>query len=354
LITSTTKEIQITSTELSIEQWRKKMAKIYYDKDVDKSLFNGKTVGIIGYGSQGRAHALNLRDSGVSVVVSEPEGTPNWKRAKEENFTPLSTSDLVKKADVIMFLAQDTIQPAVYKSDIEPNLKTGKALGFAHGFSIVYRQILPPEDIDIFMVAPKGPGDLLRVQYEEGKGVPCLVAAEQNPTGNALKIALAYAQALGGTRCGVVETTFREETETDLFGEQAVLCGGATELIIAGFETLVNAGYQPEVAYYETCHEMKLIVDLIIERGIQGMRDVISDTAEYGDYSRGPRVITAEVRKEMKKILLEVQNGTFAREWILENQVGKPVYNALKYKAENHLIEKIGKVMRSMMPWLKK
>jgi len=331
-----------------------KMAKIYYDKDADLGVLKNKTVGIIGYGSQGRAHALNLRDSGLNVIVAELSGTPNWKKAEEDNFKPLSTPELVKKADVMMMLTQDNLQPLVYENEIKPNLKDGKALGFAHGFSIVFSQITPPETIDIFMVAPKGPGDLVRTQFTEGKGVPCLVAVEQNPTGNALKIALAYAKALGGTRCGVVETTFQEETETDLFGEQVILCGGVTELIRASFETLVEAGYQPEVAYYETCHELKLIVDLIIERGIQGMRKVISDTAEYGDMTRGPRVITDSVRQEMKKILKEIQDGTFAREWILENKIGRPVFNALAKRAEKHLIEEVGAKMRSMMPWLKK
>ena len=330
------------------------MAKIYYDKDADLGVLKNKTVGIIGYGSQGRAHALNLRDSGLNVIVAELSGTPNWKKAEEDNFKPLSTPELVKKADVMMMLTQDNLQPLVYENEIKPNLKDGKALGFAHGFSIVFSQITPPETIDIFMVAPKGPGDLVRTQFTEGKGVPCLVAVEQNPTGNALKIALAYAKALGGTRCGVVETTFQEETETDLFGEQVILCGGVTELIRASFETLVEAGYQPEVAYYETCHELKLIVDLIIERGIQGMRKVISDTAEYGDMTRGPRVITDSVRQEMKKILKEIQDGTFAREWILENKIGRPVFNALAKRAEKHLIEEVGAKMRSMMPWLKK
>jgi ketol-acid reductoisomerase len=331
-----------------------KMAKIYYDKDADLGVLKNKTVGIIGYGSQGRAHALNLRDSGLNVIVAELSGTPNWKKAEEDNFKPLSTPELVKKADVMMMLTQDNLQPLVYENEIKPNLKDGKALGFAHGFSIVFSQITPPETIDVFMVAPKGPGDLVRTQFTEGKGVPCLVAVEQNPTGNALKIALAYAKALGGTRCGVVETTFQEETETDLFGEQVILCGGVTELIRASFETLVEAGYQPEVAYYETCHELKLIVDLIIERGIQGMRKVISDTAEYGDMTRGPRVITDSVRQEMKKILKEIQDGTFAREWILENKIGRPVFNALAKRAEKHLIEEVGAKMRSMMPWLKK
>ena len=330
------------------------MAKIYYDKDADLSTLKGKKVGIIGYGSQGRAHALNLRDSGLDVIVSELEGTSNYERAVKDNFKPVDAATLVKECDVFMMLVQDNVQPFVYKDFIEPNLKDGQAMGFAHGFSIHFNQIVPPENIDVYMVAPKGPGDLVREQFEQGQGVPCLVAVYQNPTGNALKIGLAYAKALGGTRCGVVETTFKEETETDLFGEQAVLCGGVTQLIKYAFETLVEAGYQPELAYYETCHELKLIVGLIIERGIQGMRDVISDTAEYGDMTRGPRVVGEIVKEEMKDILKEIQTGEFAREWILENQVGRPVYNALKKQAREHLIEKIGEKMRGMMPWLKK
>jgi len=330
------------------------MAKIYYDKDADLNTLKGKKVGIIGYGSQGRAHALNLRDSGLDVIVSELEGTSNYEKAVKDNFKPVDAATLVKECDVFMMLVQDNVQPFVYKDFIEPNLKEGQAMGFAHGFSIHFNQIVPPENIDVYMVAPKGPGDLVREQFEQGQGVPCLVAVYQNPTGNALKIGLAYAKALGGTRCGVVETTFKEETETDLFGEQAVLCGGVTQLIKYAFETLVEAGYQPELAYYETCHELKLIVDLIIERGIQGMRDVISDTAEYGDMTRGPRVVGEIVKEEMKDILREIQTGEFAREWILENQVGRPVYNALKRQAREHLIEKIGEKMRGMMPWLKK
>ncbi len=330
------------------------MAKIYYDKDADLNVLKSKKVGIIGYGSQGRAHALNLRDSGLDVIVSELEGTPNYEKAVKDNFKPVDTATLVKECDVFMMLVQDNVQPSVYRNFIEPNLKEGQAMGFAHGFSIHFNQIVPPESIDVYMVAPKGPGDLVREQFEQDQGVPCLVAVYQNPTGNALKIALAYAKALGGTRCGVVETTFKEETETDLFGEQAVLCGGVTQLIKYAFETLVEAGYQPELAYYETCHELKLIVDLIIERGIQGMREVISDTAEYGDMTRGPRVVSEVVKEEMRKILKEIQTGEFAREWILENQVGRPVYKALKRQAKEHLIEKIGEKMRNMMPWLKK
>jgi len=329
------------------------MAKIYYEKDADLGVFSGKKVGIIGYGSQGRAHALNLRDSGVDVVVSELEGTPAYKKAVNDDFKVVDAAEVVKTCDVFMMLVQDNAQPTVYKNFIHPNLKKGQAMGFAHGFSIRFNQIVPPEDIDVFMVAPKGPGDLVRDQFAQGQGVPCLVAVYQNPTGNALKIALAYAKGLGGTRCGVVETTFKEETETDLFGEQVVLCGGVTQLIKDAFEILVESGYQPEVAYYETCHELKLIVDLINTRGIQGMRDVVSDTAEYGDMTRGPRVINECVREEMKDILKEIQTGKFALEWILENQAGRPVYNSLKEEAREHLIEKVGAKMRSMMPWLK-
>jgi ketol-acid reductoisomerase len=330
------------------------MAKIYYDKDADLKFLKDKVVGIIGYGSQGRAHSLNLRDSGLNVIVSELEGTQNYEKAKKDGFQPISADQLTKKADVIMILVQDNVQPYVYESQIGPNLKKGKYIGFAHGFSIHYSQIVPPKDINVFMVAPKGPGDLVRDQFTKGEGVPCLVAVYQDPSGDTLKVGLAYAKGLGGTRCGVVETTFKEETETDLFGEQVILCGGATSLIKAAFEILVEAGYQPEVAYYETCHELKLIVDLIIERGIQGMRQVISDTAEYGDMTRGPRVINESVREEMKKILKEIQTGEFAREWILENRVGRPVFNSLRRQSEEHLIEKVGKKMRDMMPWLKK
>jgi len=330
------------------------MAKIYYDKDADLKFLKDKVVGIIGYGSQGRAHALNLRDSGLNVIVSELKGTPNYEKAKKEGFEPVKADELTKKADVIMILVQDNVQPYVYESQIGPNLKKGKYIGFAHGFSIHFSQIVPPKDVNVFMVAPKGPGDLVRDQFTKGQGVPCLVAVYQDPSGDTLNIGLAYAKGIGGTRCGVVETTFKEETETDLFGEQVILCGGATALIKAAFDILVKNGYQPEVAYYETCHELKLIVDLIIERGIQGMRQVISDTAEYGDMTRGPRVINESVKEEMEKILKEIQTGEFAREWILENRVGRPVFNALRRQSEEHLIEKVGKKMRDMMPWLKK
>ncbi|MGC8977464.1 MAG: ketol-acid reductoisomerase [Candidatus Ratteibacteria bacterium] len=330
------------------------MAKIYYDSDADLKFLKDKVVGIIGYGSQGHAHSLNLRDSGLNVIVSELEGTQNYQKAKNDGFEVFKADDLTKKADVIMILVQDNLQPYVYEKEIAPYLSSGKYIGFAHGFSIHYSQIVVPDNMNVFMVAPKGPGDLVRDQFTKGQGVPCLVAVYQDPSGDTLNIALSYAKGIGGTRCGVVETTFKEETETDLFGEQVILCGGVTSLIKAAFEILVEEGYQPEVAYYETCHELKLIVDLIIERGIQGMRKVISDTAEYGDMTRGPRVINESVREEMKKILKEIQTGEFAREWILENRVGRPVFNSLRRQAEEHLIEKVGKKMRDMMPWLKK
>ena len=330
------------------------MARIFYDKDADLGLLKGKKVAIIGYGSQGRAHSLNLRDSGVTVLVSELAGTPNAELAKKDGFTPIPAAQAVKEGDLIMMLVQDILQPVVYQKDVAPNLTEGKALGFAHGFSIHFNQIVTPRNVDVYMVAPKGPGALVREQFTQGKGVPCIIAAQQDHSGKCLAVALAYAKGLGGTRCGVVETTFQEETETDLFGEQVVLCGGVTELIRASFDTLVEAGYQPEIAYYETCHELKLIVDLIIERGIQGMRKVISDTAEYGDMTRGPRIITEETREEMRDILAEIQNGEFAREWILENRVGAPVFNALARQGEEHLIEEVGAKMRAMMPWLKK
>jgi len=330
------------------------MAKIFYDKDADLKIVKSKKVAIIGYGIQGRAHSLNLRDSGVKVVVAELSGTPNYEKATEDGFKPISAKEATSAADIIMMLVQDNLQPDVYRSEVLPGLKKGKALGFAHGFSIVFHQIVPPRDVDVFMVAPKGPGSLVRDMFIQGKGVPCLVAVEEEFTGQALKLALSYAKAIGGSRSGIIETTFKEETETDLFGEQTVLCGGVSALIKAGFETLVEAGYQPEVAYYETCHELKLIVDLINERGITGMRKGVSDTAEYGDITRGPRVIDQHVKDQMRKILTEIQTGEFAREWILENRVGRPVYHALGKKDEVHQIEIVGKKLRGMMAWLKK
>lgn len=329
------------------------MAKVYYDRDVNTSILKKKTIAIIGYGAQGRAQALNLRDSKFKVIVSELKGTPNYKKAKKDGFDPLSAAGASKKADVIHILAPDTIQPQIYKKDIEPNLKKGNALGFSHGFNIHFHQILPPSDVDVYMVAPKGPGTLVREVYEQGQGVPCLAAVYQNPTKNAKKIALAYARGLGGTKAGVMETTFKEETETDLFGEQVVLCGGLTKLIQRAFETLVEAGYQPEVAYFECLHEVKLITDLINVKGISGMREVVSDTAEYGDLTRGKRVVNDKTKTEMNNILGEIQSGEFAREWILENQANQPVFKGLKNKEESHLIEKTGQKLRKMMPWMK-
>ncbi len=330
------------------------MAKIYYDKDADLGLLKGKTIAIIGYGIQGRGQSLCLRDSGCKVVVSEMAGTPNFEQAKKDGFTPLSASEACAKADIIQILTQDHVQAKVYQQAVKPNLKKGKALCFSHGFNIHFKEIVPPKDVDVFMVAPKGPGALVRRMYEEGKGVPSLVAVFQNATGKALKIALAYAKALKATKAGVIETNFKEETETDLFGEQAVLCGGVTELITAGFDTLVDAGYQPEIAYFEVLHELKLITDLVQEYGISGMRRRVSNTACYGDLSRGPRIITKETRKEMKKMLKEIQSGKFAKEWIRENELGRPNFNKLLKKGDGHPIEKVGNQLREMMPWMHK
>ncbi|MBE3591469.1 MAG: ketol-acid reductoisomerase [Thermoanaerobacter sp.] len=330
------------------------MAKMYYDKDADLNLLKNKKIAIIGFGSQGHAHALNLRDSGLDVVVGLYEGSKSKERAEKEGLRVYTVEEAAKVADIIMILIPDEKQAKVYKESIEKNLTEGKALAFAHGFNIHFKQIVPPKNVDVFMVAPKGPGHLVRRVYQEGKGVPNLVAVYQDYTGKAFDLALAYAKGIGGTRAGVIETTFKEETETDLFGEQAVLCGGVTELMKAGFETLVEAGYQPEIAYFECVHEMKLIVDLIYEGGFSYMRYSISDTAEFGDYMTGKRIITEETRKEMKKVLSEIQSGKFAKEWLLENQVGRPQYNAIKDKEANHLIEKVGKGLREMMAWIKK
>ncbi|OPX29140.1 MAG: ketol-acid reductoisomerase [Candidatus Omnitrophica bacterium 4484_171] len=329
------------------------MAKVYYDKEVSLDILKKKTVAVVGYGAQGRAQALNLRDSGIKVIVSELEGTPNYKAAKKDGFLPLDAYQASKKADVIHILTQDTIQPSVYEKYILPNLKKGKAIGFSHGFNIHFNQIVPPAFVDVYMVAPKGPGTLVRDMYTAKKGVPCLVAVYQDATKKAKKVGLAYAKAIGGTRAGVIETTFREETETDLFGEQVVLCGGVTKLIQRGFETLVEAGYQPEIAYFECCHELKLITDLIYAKGIEGMRYVISDTAEYGDLTRGKRIVTDETKRQMKKILEDIQSGEFAREWILENKANRVVFNALRKQEKEHLIEKIGAKLRKMMPWIR-
>jgi ketol-acid reductoisomerase len=330
------------------------MAKIYYDKDADLNLLKGKKIAIIGYGIQGRGQALCLRDSGCEVVVSEMEGTPNFQTAKNDGFVPVDAATAAKAADIIQILTQDHVQAKVYKESIKPNLKKGKALCFSHGFNIRFKQIKPSKNVDVFMVAPKGPGALVRKMFEEGKGVPCLIAIFQDATGEAKQIGLAYAKAIGATRAGVIETTFDEETETDLFGEQAVLCGGVSELIKAGFDTLIDAGYQPEIAYFEVLHELKLITDLIQEKGISGMRRGVSNTACYGDLTRGPRIITERTRKEMKKILKEIKSGKFAREWIKENELGRPNFNKLIQDGDNHKIEAVGKELREMMPWMKK
>ena len=323
--------------------------KVYYDSDINQKKLKNRKVAIIGYGSQGHAHALNLRDSGVDVAVGLREGSGSWEKAKQAGFKVLSVEDAAKWADIIMILAPDTSQAGIYNEGISDNLEAGNAVAFSHGFNIHYGQIVPPPNVDVFMVAPKAPGHTVRGQYEEGAGVPMLVAIHQDATGEAKDIALAYAGAIGGGRAGIIETTFKDETETDLFGEQAVLCGGLTSLIMAGFETLVEAGYPPEMAYFECCHEVKLIVDLIYEGGISNMRYSISDTAKYGDITRGPRVVDEDAKKEMKKILTEIQNGVFAREWILENRAGRPVYNALMKKGETHPIEDIGGQLRGMM-----
>ena len=327
--------------------------KIYYDKDADFKDLKGKKIAIIGYGSQGHAQAQNLRDSGLDVIVSQRKGGENYELALKHGFKPVSASEAAKEADLIQILTQDHIQAKLYEEDVKPNLRKGKVLLFSHGFNIHYGQIVPPKEIDVVMIAPKGPGHLVRREYEKGAGVPSLLAIYQDYTKKAKKTALAYAKGLGATRAGVIETTFREETETDLFGEQCVLCGGVTELIKAGFDTLVEAGYHPEIAYFECLHELKLIVDLMYEGGLSYMRYSVSDTAEYGDLTRGKRIITQETRREMRRILQEVQNGNFAREWIIENRIGRPVFTALRKKEAEHPIEIVGKKLRSMMGWLK-
>jgi len=329
------------------------MAKIYYDKDCNLKLLEGKVIGIIGYGSQGHAHAQNLRDSGCQVIVAEAKGTPGWKKAHDANFKVLTAAEAAKEADIIVMLAPDNLQREIYYGSIEGGLSKGKMLMFAHGFNIHYGQITPPPEVDVTMIAPKGPGPMLRQLYTEGIGLPALVAVHQDASGKARDIALAYARGIGCTRAGVIETTFAEETETDLFGEQTVLCGGVTALVKAGFETLVEAGYQPEIAYFECFHELKLIVDLMYNGGLTHMRKSVSDTAEYGDYTRGPRVIDDLAKDEMRLILSEIQDGSFAKEWILENQAGRPVYKALKRMDEEHPIELVGRELRGMMPWLK-
>ncbi len=329
--------------------------KVFYDQDADFSLIKDKTVAIIGYGSQGHAHAQNLRDSGVKVVIGQREGGPNWKLAKDHGFEPMDAAKASAAADIIMILVQDQYQADLYNECIKPSLKAGKTLAFGHGFNIHFNQIVPPADVDVIMIAPKGPGHMVRRVYTEGSGVPCIVAVHQDASGKAFQTALAYAKGIGGTRSGVLQTTFTEETETDLFGEQVVLCGGVSELVKAGFETLVNAGYQPEIAYFECLHELKLIVDLIYEGGLAKMRYSISDTAEYGDYTRGPRIITDATRAEMKKILTEIQNGQFAKDFILENKAGgRAHFLAMRRVNAAHQIEEVGGKLRGMMSWLKK
>lgn len=327
------------------------MAKIYYQEDCNMSLLEGKTIAIIGYGSQGHAHALNLKESGCNVIVGLYKGSKSWAKAEAQGFEVYTAAEAAKKADIIMILINDEKQAKMYKEDIAPNLEPGNMLMFAHGFAIHFGQIVPPADVDVTMIAPKAPGHTVRSEYQRGRGTPCLVAVHQDATGKALDKALAYAQAIGGARAGVLETTFRVETETDLFGEQAVLCGGVTALMKAGFETLVEAGYAPENAYFECIHEMKLIVDLIYESGFAGMRYSISNTAEYGDYITGPKIVTDETKKAMKKILADIQDGSFAKEWLLENQAGCPHFNAMRKREAEQPLEQIGKNLRKLYSW---
>ncbi len=328
------------------------MARIYYEDDASLEPLSGKTVAVIGYGSQGHAHALNLRDSGVRVVVGLREGSPSWKEAEEAGLEVLPVAEAAARGDIIAVLIPDQAQPVVYREKIAPHLSPGKCLLFAHGFNIHYGQIVPPSNVDVIMVAPKAPGHRVREVFAEGGGTPGLLAVYQDATGKAKELALAYAKGIGCTRAGVIETTFAEETETDLFGEQVVLCGGVTALIKAAFEVLVEAGYQPEIAYFECLHELKLIVDLIQQGGLTYMRHSISDTAEYGDYVAGPRIVTEETKQEMRRILREVQDGTHARNWILENMAGRPFFNAMRKKEREHPIEEVGRKLRRMMPWL--
>ena len=329
------------------------MVQMYYDKDADLGALSGKTVAIIGYGSQGHAQAQNLRDSGVKVIVADVEGSPNWNLAKEHGFSPMSAAEAAKQADWIQMLVPDELQPKVYKKELSRRMRKNMVYGCSHGFAIHFGTIKPPEVVDVVMVAPKGPGHLVRSEFERGAGVPCLIAVKQDASGSAKKMALAYAKGIGGTRAGVIETTFAEETETDLFGEQSVLCGGVTELIKAGFDTLVAAGYQPEIAYFECMHEMKLIVDLFYQGGISYMYYSVSNTAEYGGLTRGPRVIGKQSRKAMQKILADVRSGKFAREWIRETKKGWPNFKPLEAKEKGLLIEQVGKNLRRMMPWIK-
>jgi ketol-acid reductoisomerase len=327
---------------------------MYYDGEANLDLLKGKKVAVIGYGSQGHAHALNLQESGVDVVVGLYKGSKSWDRATDAGLEVLEVCTATKCSDVIMILAPDELQSKIYKESIQPYLKDGDALVFAHGFNIHFNQIMPPQNVDVFMVAPKGPGHLVRRVYQEGKGVPALIAVFQDYSGKAKEFALAYAKGIGATKAGVLETTFKEETETDLFGEQAVLCGGVTELIKAGFDTLTNAGYQKEIAYFECLHELKLIVDLLYEGGFENMRYSVSDTAEYGDYMVGKRIINEDTRKEMAKVLEEIQNGEFARDWLVENQINRPNFSAIKRRELEHPLVGVGKELRSMMSWIKK
>lgn len=329
------------------------MANIYYDEDANLTLLDGKKIAVIGYGSQGHAHALNLKDSGCDVVVGLREGSESWPRAEASGLTVLPMSEAAAMADIVMILVPDPVQPALYLQAIAPNLSPGNTLMFAHGFNIRFNQIIPPPDVDVSMIAPKAPGHRMREVYVEGGGVPALLAVYQNASGQAKETALAYAKGLGCTRAGVIETTFAEETETDLFGEQAVLCGGVSALIKAGFETLVKAGYQPEIAYFECLHELKLIVDLIQEGGLSYMRYSVSETAEHGDYTGGPRIITEATLLEMRRMLREIQDGSYARSWILENMAGRPFFNTMRRREQEHPIEQVGKKLRAMMPWLK-
>lgn len=327
------------------------MAKMYYEKDCKKELLEGKTVAIVGYGSQGHAHAQNLRDSGINVIIGLYPGSKSAIKAKEDGFEVYNTDEATKKADLVMILVNDELQKSIYEKDIEKNLREGMILAFAHGFNIHYEQIVPPKNIDVIMIAPKGPGHTVRSQYLENKGVPSLIAVFQDYSGQAKEIALSYAANNGAARAGILETTFKEETETDLFGEQAVLCGGVTELIKAGFDTLVEAGYQPESAYFECLHEMKLIIDMVVAGGISNMRHSISDTAEYGDYAVGKRIITDDTRDEMKKVLEEIQDGSFAKAWIKENEAGRPTFEKRRKEEKNHRIEKVGLDLREKMSW---
>jgi ketol-acid reductoisomerase len=330
------------------------MAHMYYEKDCDLGALKSKTIAVIGYGSQGHAHALNAKESGLKVIVGLYEGSKSWKKAEEAGFQVMTAKDAAQAADFIMILINDEKQAALYRESIAPSLKKGKTLSFAHGFNIHFGQIVPPPDVNVVMIAPKGPGHTVREQYKLGAGVPCLIAIHQDASGDAKKLALAYAMAIGGARAGVLETTFKEETETDLFGEQAVLCGGVSALMKAGYEVLVEAGYQPESAYFEVMHEMKLIIDLVNRGGLSFMRYSISDTAEYGDYVTGPKIITKETKDTMRQVLKDIQTGKFAREWILENQVNRPFFNRMRAIEAEHPIEKTGNELRGMMSWLKK